>query len=733
MSRDRIVVRLRPGCSDGDPLHVPKLGHYTQVTPPTLFLEKTAQQWMEKTGKAQPGLKYILDALPGGYTMWQRPRPSDPKHIDKYLYGHPSNKPFDSPNRFYPHFHHLMENNGSSIGCPCTVCAGSAGVVPGSSTSSQLGSSTPLSSRPATPRVRKSTPIMPRPSQVNTLEPVPPRHSLAPALQASPTNEQFKGRPKLVGPGMDLTRVDLEGTPDVYRNLIDKLKRHTTIDEIIEEPLSPDWLAEKKVLPGMLHTMQRQAQWIPRAGDIVLYIRDLPNGVEVLRHEVTGEYRMYNEESEELLGRPQWDAGIIGEVPTEPADVSDLHRSVSETNVIYSGVRVEPLPDPNKADKSLSKRYKYVSLRQTRPFVLWKEVLQEIPQEQWHSTVINALTLTSTLSLVGKYRFRGTWPDAVTYCHGIYLGSEMLAVGDTVRLLPNADKGQTQCVDVLVIKSIRLRWSNLDVASGNDYDEGRPYNSEVLVYGSAYTSDPMAVNKEYLSEDNAEPPKAANAYGEWYPLHPANKELVVPYTRILGRLHEQDAMSFWLNSDPNNRPNLDSGREGLYDARAFARKNDQRITSQPGATWFWGDDRADALNLRTINGLELSKYDQKRDIRTMRKNIKVLNGLDNAKPNTIAKPGGSLPRRDLRMFMAPRTTALPDRIQSVSAQDRSMSESTIGSPASSDVPSSSKKRRPIIDLSDDAEEAEFRQYTTIVDDAGTSKKKAKVAIVIRRD
>jgi hypothetical protein len=731
MSRDRVIVRLPPGCSDGDPLHVPKQGHYTQVHPPTLYLEKTAQQWMEKTGKSQSGVKYSLDALPSGYTMWQRPRTSDAKHFDKYLYGHPSNKAFDSPNRFYPHFQFLMENNGSSIGCPCTVCAGSAGVVPGSSLSSRRGSLNPTSSRPATPRVGKSAGIVPRPSQTSASV-MSARQSLAPAVQALSINEQPKGRTKLIGPGMDLTRVDLEGTPDVYRNLIDKLKRHTTIDEIIEEPLSPDWLAEQKVLPGMLQTVQCQAQWIPRIGDIVLFLRNLPDGVEVLRHGVSGDYQMYDEESEELLGRPQWEAGLIGEVPTESAAVSDLHRSVSETNVIYSGVRVEPLPDPNnEADKSLSKKYKYVSLRQTRPFVLWKEVLQEVPQQQWHSTVINALTLTSTLSLVGKYRFRGTWPDAVIYCHGIYLGSEMLAVGDTVRLLPNAYKAQTRCVDILVVKSIRLKWSNLDVASGNDYDEGRPYNSEVFVYGSAYTSDPLAVNKEYMSEDNAEPPKAANVYGEWYPLHASTKELVVPYTRILGRLHEQDAMSFWLNSDPNDRSNPDSGREGLYDARAFARKNDRRITSQPGATWFWGDDRADALNLHTINSLEVSKYDQKRDIRTLRKNIKVLNGLDNAKPNTIAKPSAPLARRDLRTFMAPGTATLPDHAHGV--HDRSMSESIIRSRTSNEVPGSSKKRPPIIDLSDDEDEAEFRQNTTIVDDANTSKKKAKVAIVIRGD
>jgi hypothetical protein len=725
MSQNRVFVRLRPGCSDGDPLHVPKQGSScTQVNPPTLYLEKIGQQWQEHQGKAQPGVKYVLEALPNGYTMWQRPRTSDPKHIDKYLYGHPGHKAFDSPNRFYPHFEYLMDNNGSSIGCPCKVCAGSA---PRSSSTASSGA--------IPPAVRTLAAIPSRPSQVPTqvAGPTSSRTSLTPAVQAPPasSNEPPKGRPKLIGPGMDMTHVDLEGTPDVYRNLIDKLKRFTTIDEIIEEPLSPDWRAEQKVLPDMLQSLRQQAQWIPRSGDIVLFIRELSSGVEVLRHERTGEYRMYDEETEELLGTPQWEAGLVAEVPTEPTSITDLHRSESNTNVIYSGVRLEPLPNPNEPDKSLSKRYKYVPLRQTRPFILWKDLLHEVPQVQWHPTVINALTLTSTVSVFARYRFRGTWPAATTYCHGMHLGSEMLVVGDVVRLLPSANKLQTCCVDILVIKSIRLKWSNMDKASVNDYDEGRPYTSEIYVYGSAYTSDPLAVNKEYLSEDNAEPPKAAASYAEWYPLHPASKELAIPYTRILGRLHEQDAMSFWLNSDPDDRPTPDSGREGVYEARAFARNNDKRITSSPGATWWWGDDRADALNLRTINGLDVTKYDQKRDIRALRKNIKVLDSLENAKPSSKPSAPPSFGGRDLRRFMAPGTAALPGGVQGV--QDLSIRDGTAGSsPSSNETLGSSKKRRHIINLSDDEQEAEFRQHTIIVDNApGANNKKSKVAVIIK--
>lgn len=722
MAQNRTVVRIRPGHTDGDPLHTPTQGgRYVKVDPPIGYMEKIGDQWMEARGETKHGMKYILDALPNGYTLWQRPRPSDPKTFDKYLYGHPRHKYFDSPNRFFPHFQHLMENGGSSIGCPCTLCAGSAGVLPSSFSSSARGgrgsSSTPSKSGP-----KLSTAFTPAMAKRGRPSAVPRATAGAPAVQPPTTAKgpSTQGRPKITGVGVDTTRVDEEGTPDIYRHLIDKLHRHKTLDEIIEEPLSADWRAEQRAIPKMLHTLRHQDQWIPRVGEITLFLRDLPSGTEIMRHEITGEYQMYNEDAEEFLGAPPWEAGLVGEVPAASVAIADLHRNDSDNSVIYSGVRIEPLPNPNDANKSMSKRYKYVSCRQTRPFVLWKKLLEHIPHEQWHPTVRNALTVTSTLSLLGRYRFRGTWPDATIYCHGIHLGSEFLVVGDTVRLLPSASKMQSRCTEIMVIKTIRLKWSNLDKASDNDYDEGRPYNTETFIYGTAYSSDPAAMNKEYLSQDNAEPPKAAAEYGSWYPLHSSTKELAIPFTRIAGRLYERDAMSFFLNSDPDERPGLDDGREGLLEARAYARNHDERISKEPGATWYWGDNRADALNLHTINGMEVAKYQDERDPQSMRKNLKVLNAIEKATSSTNVRPAESVttPNRDLRRFMAPGTTTLPERVR-----DLSITSSGAGS---------SKKRPHIVNFSDDEDE-EIRQQTKIVsDDHGTSSKKAKVAVVVKK-
>ncbi|KAF1946782.1 hypothetical protein EJ02DRAFT_450136 [Clathrospora elynae] len=689
MSSSRVVVRLRPG-SDGDATHVPKQDNHTQVDPPVLYLEKIGQQWMERRGDALPGVKYILESLPAGYTLWQRPRSTGARHMDRYLYGHPGSKPFDSPNRFYPHFEHLMDNAGNSMGCPCTVCRGGSGVLP--------------------------------------KNPANGSRSISSAALSRPPTVQSKGRSKMISAGLDMSCVDKEGTPDVYRNLIDKLSRHKCIDEVIQEPLSPDWRAEQEILPKLLDDLKSKEQWIPRTGDIVLFLRDLPDGVDFARHEVTGEYQLYDEKTEDFLGPPSWEAGLVAQT-VQGATVADLTEQVAKTNVIHSGVRVEPIPDPNDPDKSLSKRHKYVSLRQTRPFVLWKELLHHVPQEDWHPTIKNALTLTSTLSLMGKHRFRGTWPNANIHCHGMYLCFEMLAVGDTVRLLPKSKATQPWCTDVMVIKSIRLKWSGLDKASKNDYDDGRPYNSETWVYGVAYTSDASRSDKQWLSGSNVEPPKAAADYSEWYPLHPSDKEFAIPYSRVLGRLHERHAMAFFLNSDAENVPGLDAGREGLMEARAYSRTHDQRMAREVNATWFWGDNRAEALNLETINGRDITNYDQQRDIKDLRKKIKLLDSMandENVRSGMKFVATGAPGNKELRGFMAPAMGTLSGQVSSSPIPSVSGSSAGTGERSLGD-----KKRTHVVDLSDDeGVEGEIRQHTRLTGEDRFTQKKAKVSVVI---
>ncbi|KAJ4988876.1 hypothetical protein SVAN01_05683 [Stagonosporopsis vannaccii] len=747
-SPSRIVVRLRPG-TDGDPTHTPKSGSHEQLQPPTLYLEKLGDQWMKSRGEAQPGVKYTLESLPTGYTLWQRPRPKDPKHLDKYLYGHPSKKVFDSPNRFFPHFQYLMDN-GDSIGCLCTVCSGSSGVLPKSASGSVRAqscgrASSNTSSRPSSSNGLAQRPINQAQHQVtqkfDTVNDSPGLMSI-PLREAVPepcVPAQSKGRPKMVSVGMDTSRVDEEGTPDVYRNLINKLRRHGNIDETIEEPLSLDWRAEQEVLPDLLRKLEENPQWAPRTGEIVLFVRELSEDVHIIRHPTTAEFKMYNEKTRMWLDHPTWEAGLVGQTPTEQIIIEDIcENGNKESNVTYSGVRIEPLPNVNSLDKSLSKRHKYVPVRHTRPFVYWKELLHQVPK--WHPTILNAQAITSVMSLAGKYRFRGTWPEASIHCRSVYIGHEMLAVGDAVRLLPNASLGQSTSTDILVIKSIRLKWSKLDNASENDWDEGLPYNSSVWVYGAAYTSEPDRTSKDWRSE--ARPLAAFEDYGEWYPLHPPSKELAIPYSRILGRLHERDAVVLWLSAKTDDPHLLDAGRQGLVESRTYSRMHDNRIAREPDANWYWADSRAQALDLHTVNGLDVSTHDQLRDPKDWRRKIKAMDGMTNNKTVPPAKPasGPSLAGRSLRGFMAPDLRELPVRTQfSTANNEASTGDSVAGSSTSGMRSTGQSTKRPshMISLSsdedegDDAVNEEIRRTMKIVDNSGQAQtKRARVSVIV---
>ncbi|KAF2638215.1 hypothetical protein P280DRAFT_78409 [Massarina eburnea CBS 473.64] len=720
----KIVVPLR-AASDGDPTHRPVGTGYTEVDPPTLYLEKIATEWMRARGEAAPGISYTLERLPDGYAMFQKPRIKDPQHLDKWLYGNPKHKTFDSPNRFYPHFEWMMNNGGNTIDCPCSMCI-KGGVL--HSSSSHSNSNSNVGARSSVNGSIKSSPPQPAPTR-------PVASSSAPV----PAPQVFKGRPKMVLTGMDASRVDEEGTPDVYRNLIDKLKRHGKLDEAIMEPMSMDWRAEQAILPQLLTKRKEEAQWIPRVGDIVLYIRNIPDGLEFLQSEETGEHQFYDPVNMTFKGAPVWEAGLVGQVPEEPVETNDaIHEGEKEYNVSWSGLRVEPLPNPNDKNKSLSKRYQYVPVSYTRPFFLWRDLLSH-DDEDWHPTIKNALTAMSVLSLMGMYRFRGKWPEASIYAHGLYVGSEFLGVGDTVRLMPKADNGEEECTDIMVIRSIQLMMKNLDQASGNDYDDGEPYSSHVWIFGQAYTTEASRSDKQWACDKNIDIPKVADGYGEWYPLHPATKELAVPFRRVLGRLYELDVMQMLLPSTHTSM--LDHGHESILEARQFACENDNRIIASPGSSWWWAKSRAEALDLETINGLEVGKYDTDRDPSGWRKKIKLMEGVGKAKDTEGSAPvpdggggGSGNGFKNLRSFMAPSSIATPPvrsqgSRQGDSSRKSSMAGSTIG-----------QKRGHAIDVSDDQEEEEeeeeeeeIRQQTRILDDFPTSSQSKKPRVVVRVD
>ncbi|KAF3002594.1 hypothetical protein E8E13_008394 [Curvularia kusanoi] len=573
---------------------------------------------------------------------------------------------------------------------------------------------------------------------------------------------EAQGNIKSIEPGMDTRQVDEEGTPDVVSNLLNELRRNPTkeLDEFIQEPMSLDWRAEQQLLPD-LDKAKCNPQCIPRTGDVVLFVRQLLENVNILRHPITGDYRMYDEHSKQWLERPTWEAGLVTEVPTKPSEISDLSTiGEQEGNVTSFGVRVEPLPDVNSTDKPLTKRHKYVPLRNVRPFLLWKDFLHRVQESDWHPTIFNALKAAATVSPINRYRFRSVWPKATVYHRGIHNGHEKLVVGDVVRLSPNSSRRETRSTDILVIKSIRLEITNLDKASENDWDNGKPYRQAYWICGAAFTSDPSQAKKEYLSD--ARPPAIAKDYGEWYPLHPPNKDMQVPHGRVIGRLFERDAIPEWLNNavlanrqalDVSNHHLLDIGCEAILESREIARRRDNRLTqSEEVFPWFWADNRAHALDLHTINGLDVSAHDPLRDPKDWRRKINkgfIETNEKKAVPAATSTGVSALTRRNFQAFMAPTLSDLPDR--SHGSRTAMTSDVDISGAGSSPATRLSRKRSfdtveqssDTVEQSSDVDEEntddeinkEIRESTRMVEDDNSKPKakKPRVAVVVDRN
>jgi hypothetical protein len=107
-----------------------------------------------------------------------------------------------------------------------------------------------------------------------------------------------KGRATLTEAG----KVDEGGNPDVYRSLIDKLKRFGPLDTLITEPMSMDWRAERQLLHDSLQIISELPAWLPRIAELVLFVRDLDDDEEVTVDPETNHHRIWNISKGRLSG-----------------------------------------------------------------------------------------------------------------------------------------------------------------------------------------------------------------------------------------------------------------------------------------------------------------------------------------------------------------------------------------------------------------------------------------------
>lgn len=583
-----IVVPISPG-SDGDSSKWPGPGHARTPLHDERYRTAIGNKWMNTRGEAAPGTTYVIDKFPSGYRLYHLQRPSS-KHIDTYVYGHPSGYDFKSTNEFYVHFLSLMKGSSN---CQCKGCQ-------------RLGTSRTI--KPQTTKPKTSV----KQTDLNRqhVGPLPP-----PPIYYSPQENAME-------------MVDEEGTPDIWRALAQELRQKKTVDKAIEEPDSIDFSMEKAPLREHVRSMQKQPSWIPRVGELVLFVRHLQDGQIIQYDHVNKMTNIWSNTDKTWIGHPTWEAGIVSECGSEGESKGFKDDKGKQHTISYTGFRVEPLPEIGSAQKPWSKRSTYIPVQQIRPFSFWQEMHKHVSKDDYHATVKHGFNASATFSVLQKYHFKGTYPDATIFCKGVYIGPDLILVGDTVRLTPiQADHDQI-VTDVLYVTSIKLKLFNMDAeesAFGENDTNPPPWYTCLHISGIGYSTDPSKAFGIGKIPVDAKLPHCLHGYGDWHMMHDAQRRLELPFTRILGRVYEGEAMLSWFGSSfpTQQRPaasfsainkreepkmDLSVGLKGILEARTHAAAHDPRINRAEGKTWYWGEHRVDSLDLCEIKGCDVGAH-----------------------------------------------------------------------------------------------------------------------------
>ncbi|KAK5047514.1 hypothetical protein LTR84_006611 [Exophiala bonariae] len=647
-------VRNIEDASDGDQRHWPAKPYRPGSREHYLITLGKAWAEQDKLDKAAPDVNFYLNKLPDGYDMFETDQPGS-RNVYKRLFGHPSGKFFDSAPRFQPHFLWLMSRMKGD--CECVLCwKGKPKIAP-------------------IPRKKRLIP------ELSSFA-LGRRNMQDEASGSSSRSESLASRLGGIGnrPQRQIKAagapyaVDENGNEDVYKELIKRLYTSRDSKKGIEDDILEhnhmDWRATHEhqglgaaVVENHLTSMELQHSFIPRIGELVLWIPQFLHQHSLMIDE-NSEYKFYSFDQKCFHGHPSWRAGVVAQVPSAKAqngliDFPDIQGlPEKKTTLNTSGFLIETFPDPNdEMDKSASKQSRYVALRDIRPLSHWRMLLRGIPRERWHPSIKNALTCMTSMSLLEKFWFSGQWPNAHIRCKGLFLGPELIIVGDAVRIRPEGPRNGTKstCTDVLVVEQIRFNL--VDIKEYFTYPDSEHLASSytITLKGKGYTLDENRSYDAQLTDSSdlrivpSQVPlyevkttfKAVGAadYGNWYYLHDPMKRYEISHDMVFGRLYEAGAVQLWTGQIQTKEainahlvPSLGFDVMGIETGRQFGTQSDQRLEQVPDGAicWYLGDHRADALDLEFFNGNKIGRYEAVRDKATQeqwRNHVKVLNGL----------------------------------------------------------------------------------------------------------
>ena len=504
----------------------------------------------------------------------------------------------------------------------------------------------------------RDVPSIPRTS-ARTVPPQRPVSSVSGAPRGRPSRgrgrpSSLRGRlPTYQGPRDD------DSLPDFVTRWLTLLKREGHIERDLREIPSLEHQLENTILGETAKRLGKYPSFAPRVGELVLFYRNYDG--ELKRDPQNGHVKIYDTRTQLFKGYPKWLGGIVTQIPVddEPILLEDIEgKARKNLGVSSSGFRVECLPDINSEDKSLTKQYTHVPLMHIRPMIYWQDY---IPNEQRlkeaHSSVSNVLAANRTISLIGKYKLFGMWPDAHIFAKGLFLGSECHYAGDVVRLFPEDDDGE-KVTKVMEIHAFILSMINLEAEpyDGTTVTGDRCDHITIKARGKVYQREPPDSSAQPI--DPSMLPEIMHPFSPWY--YPpsttstssaasSNEEYhSIEAVRILSRLPSFPSTQIYSSpSTIHPTAALSKGYRSVCDARIYSLHHDARLDS-PGAkkeeddldagassrregsqgggrTWFLAETRAEALDIESFNGIEVGTLqDRNRDLARMQRIYEVL-------------------------------------------------------------------------------------------------------------
>ena len=236
-------------------------------------------------------------------------------------------------------------------------------------------------------------------------------------------------------------------------------------------------------------------------------------------------------------------AGVITQVPDTKVNITTLGQKYGEEleDLHLSGYLIEPFPDFFCPEKDATVASLYVPTRHMYPFAYAIELHKGLFAREYHGSIYSAMERMCNFSLVYQQYIKGQWPGAILYFAGIYLGAELIVVGDAVRI--RSEILEKRCHEIMIVKSIKLKYNDLEAEDDGSVTGEKFGLRRLLFRGYGYTTDKDHINvgEEVPFSEEFAAHKAMRQQQKsvtWYRIGRPGQEMEVDFSRIIGRLFE---------------------------------------------------------------------------------------------------------------------------------------------------------------------------------------------------